>query len=188
MSPELLDPPSFGLEKSPPTKESDCYALGMVIYEVLSGKTPFAPLQTPMIMKKVLERVRPERPQGEEGRLFTDNIWRTMDQCWAHEPAERISAEEVLLGLGGELSLFSTSVAVGGDTTVDVDDQWDIASNYSGTFFGLVNSLRSRSAISVAWQAIMGPSMRYHRMTFHGTDRLVHSAQWLRTLRSLGFR
>ena len=101
---------------------------------------------------------------------------------------ERISAEEVLLGLGGELSLFSTSVAVGGDTTVDVDDQWDIASNYSGTFFGLVNSLRSRSAISVAWQAIMGPSMRYHRMTFHGTDRLVHSAQWLRTLRSLGFR
>ena len=36
MSPELLDPERFGLEYCKPTKESDCYALGMVIYEVRS--------------------------------------------------------------------------------------------------------------------------------------------------------
>lgn len=33
MSPELLDPTHFG-SKGNPTCESDCYALGMVIYEV----------------------------------------------------------------------------------------------------------------------------------------------------------
>jgi len=33
MSPELLDPAHFG-SKGNPTCESDCYALGMVIYEV----------------------------------------------------------------------------------------------------------------------------------------------------------
>jgi len=33
MSPELLDPPRFG-SNGRPTRESDCYALGMVIYEV----------------------------------------------------------------------------------------------------------------------------------------------------------
>ena len=33
MSPELLDPTYFGSEGNP-TYESDCYALGMVIYEV----------------------------------------------------------------------------------------------------------------------------------------------------------
>ena len=33
MSPELLDPPRFGSNGSP-TRESDCYALGMVIYQV----------------------------------------------------------------------------------------------------------------------------------------------------------
>ena len=33
MSPELLDPPRFGSDGCP-TRESDCYALGMVIYEV----------------------------------------------------------------------------------------------------------------------------------------------------------
>jgi len=37
MSPELLDPERFGmpeLEGDRPTRQSDCYALGMVIYEV----------------------------------------------------------------------------------------------------------------------------------------------------------
>jgi len=37
MSPELLDPERFGIpesEDSRPTRQSDCYALGMVIYEV----------------------------------------------------------------------------------------------------------------------------------------------------------
>jgi len=34
MSPELLDPGMFGLDNGRPTKQSDCYALGMVIYEV----------------------------------------------------------------------------------------------------------------------------------------------------------
>ena len=33
MSPELLDPPLFS-SNGRPTRESDCYALGMVIYEV----------------------------------------------------------------------------------------------------------------------------------------------------------
>jgi len=36
MSPELLHPEGFEIPKSEnrPTRQSDCYALGMVIYEV----------------------------------------------------------------------------------------------------------------------------------------------------------
>lgn len=34
MSPELLDPDRFGITDCRPTKQSDCYALGMVVYEV----------------------------------------------------------------------------------------------------------------------------------------------------------
>jgi len=37
MSPELMDPERFGIpgsEDNRPTRQSDCYALGMVIYEV----------------------------------------------------------------------------------------------------------------------------------------------------------
>ena len=54
MSPELIDPESFNLTESRPTKESDCYALGMVIYEVLSGQTPFAPSRGLPIILKVM--------------------------------------------------------------------------------------------------------------------------------------
>jgi len=34
MSPELLDPDRFGITEPRPTKQSDCYAFGMVMYEV----------------------------------------------------------------------------------------------------------------------------------------------------------
>ena len=37
MSPELLYPEKFGGSDGRPTKQSDCYALGMVVYEVLTG-------------------------------------------------------------------------------------------------------------------------------------------------------
>jgi len=103
MSPELLDPDRFGLEGSRPTKESDCYALGMVAYEVLSGRTPFAGDSTPNIIRTVLEGRRPERPRPEEGSLLTDAIWAVLELCWQPQPRDRTSAEVVLQALEGKL-------------------------------------------------------------------------------------
>ena len=94
MSPELLDPESFSLKKSRPTKESDCYALGMVVYEILSGRAPFAPSKAPIL--KILRGSRPERPQGAEGASFTDDIWGMLERCWKHQPGERINAKNAL--------------------------------------------------------------------------------------------
>jgi serine/threonine protein kinase len=72
MSPELFDPETFGLKDSRPTKESDYYALGMVIYEVLSGKVTIRHAYEPEIaVDKVLKGKRPyvlKRPQGEGRR------------------------------------------------------------------------------------------------------------------------
>ena len=96
MSPELLDPGRFNLTEGRRTKESDCYALGMVIYEILSGQAPFAPLRPPPVIWRVLEGLRPERPEGEVRVLFTDDIWRTLELCWKHQPDERISAKTIL--------------------------------------------------------------------------------------------
>jgi serine/threonine protein kinase len=73
MSPELLHPEEFGFEQSRPTKKSDCYALGMVILEVLSEAPPFARDKDFIVMRKVIEGERPERP---EGARFTDNLWK----------------------------------------------------------------------------------------------------------------
>jgi len=98
-SPELLDPEKFGLKESRPTDASDCYALGMVIYEVVSGQKPFASLEGLAVIRKVLYGKRPGRPRGEGGKLFTDGIWRILELCWKRRPGDRISAKTVLRGL-----------------------------------------------------------------------------------------
>ena len=96
MSPERINPERLGLKDGRPTKASDCYALGMVVYEVLSGRTPFAPWKAILVAQKVLEGERPRRPEGEGGALFTDSIWGMLELCWKYQPDERISAKAVL--------------------------------------------------------------------------------------------
>ena len=133
MSPELLDPESFNLKKIRPTKGSDCYALGMVIYEVLSGRTPFAPHTAPVVIRKVLEGERPGRPQGDEGTLFTDAIWGILELCWKHQPGDRTGAKAILSCLGGNSTLRrSSSPSVDGDVETDVEDYSDDTGSNSG--------------------------------------------------------
>lgn len=94
MSPERLDPDQFGVKDSRPTKESDCYALGMVILEVLSGKAPFVQDNNDLVvMQKVLKGEYPERPQGVS---FVDVLWETLQACWSPQPNDRPTAEAVL--------------------------------------------------------------------------------------------
>ena len=83
MSPELLVLDRVGLKNCRPTKQSDCYALGMVIYEVLSGQVPFAPFGRYVVIRKVMEGEHPQRPGGAEGERFTADLWRMLDRCWA---------------------------------------------------------------------------------------------------------
>jgi len=96
MSPELFDPE---IQDHRPTKCSDCYALGMVIYEVLSGHIPFERFPTWVISGKVFRGDRPERPQGANGVWFTDEVWEVLGFCWTPQPENRPSIGDVLLCL-----------------------------------------------------------------------------------------
>ena len=96
MSPEILDPDLFGFKDSRPTKESDCYALGMVVLEVLSGRPPFTPDKDFIVIRKVIDGERPGRPEGPEGAWFTDDLWRMLELCWEVRPNSRPSIEAVL--------------------------------------------------------------------------------------------
>ena len=134
MSPELLDPERFGLKKSQPTKESDYYALGMLIYEVLSGQTPFGSYNPPAVILMVLTGERPERPQGEEGKLFTEAIWQVLQLCWKQKPAERMNAKTVLSRLGGTPSSSRPSQGMDGIVETDTDEESDATAGDPGTF------------------------------------------------------
>jgi len=93
MSPELFNSEA-GDQR--PTKSSDCYALGMVVYEVLSGHVPFYQYKGWAISSKVSKGDRPERPQGVEGTWFTDAVWSALECCWTPQPENRPSIEDVL--------------------------------------------------------------------------------------------
>jgi len=96
MSPELFDPERFGVEDSRRTKSSDCYALGMVVYEVLSGQVPFLRCNKYVAIGKVLKGERPGRPQGAEKKWFIDDVWSMLGRCWEPKPGDRPSIEGVL--------------------------------------------------------------------------------------------
>ena len=106
MSPELLDPGQFGLKDNCPTKESDCYALGMVIYEVLSGQAPLSQHKGAIvIILKVVAGERPERPGGTQAMWFTDSLWGMLERCWKPQPRDRPSLKTLLQCLEGETRL-----------------------------------------------------------------------------------
>jgi len=91
MGPELIDPERFRLKDNRPTKYSDCYALGMVIYEAISGNLPFHQHGDLTVFTKVLAGERPIRGAG-----FTDGLWKMLKLCWTPRPNSRPSIEYVL--------------------------------------------------------------------------------------------
>ena len=122
MSPELLYPRKFGLEEPRPTKESDCYALGITIYEVLRREVQFGASELPVFMAIILREMRPMRPRGKEGEPFTDDIWDILELCLKEQPRDRISASAVLLRLEKHPPLPMPSSDVGGDAESGSDD------------------------------------------------------------------
>jgi hypothetical protein len=105
MSPELLCPENFGLKDSRPTKSSDCYALGMVIYEVLSGQLPLSHYVGYTVVVKVLEGQRPRWPQGVGG-MYAD-VQEVLECCWKPNPEDRPKIEDVLLCLEGASRIWT---------------------------------------------------------------------------------
>lgn len=91
MSPELVEPQKFGFEKSRRTTSSDCYALGMVIYETISGNLPFHEHAELTVCMKVVAGERPIRVAG-----FPRRLWKMLEWCWMPHPDKRPNIEDVL--------------------------------------------------------------------------------------------
>ena len=134
MSPELLASDQSGPKSDRPTKQSDCYAFGMVIYEVLSGRVPFSKLKHYIVIRKVMDGERPERPKGAEGAWFADELWRMVTRCWATQPESRPSVVEVLECLERVRRDSGPPSRADGDLEMDEDDRWNLTSNSSRQF------------------------------------------------------
>lgn len=101
MSPELLNPVMFGLKDSRPTKGSDIYALGMVVYEILSRQAPFPRCMDAVVILKVMSGECPVRPEGAQGAWFRDGLWEILELCWKPRRDDRPSLNVLLQYLEG---------------------------------------------------------------------------------------
>ena len=111
MSPELLFPLRIGSDGCP-TRESDCYALAMVIYEVswvhslrwlltyqsqvLTGLQPFHHMFAYTVVSAVLRGERPEKPLDAESLGFSDALWELIELCWSESISVRPTAQMLL--------------------------------------------------------------------------------------------
>ena len=128
MSPELLDSEMFGGDGRP-TRSSDCYALGMTVYEVLTGKMPFSQYKSQYAaVRRVLGGKRPERPQEAVGEWFTDDVWGILGRCWEVGPNDRPSIEDVLQHLDeAKISWMPLPLPVEGGPHQSDSSSWTIS-------------------------------------------------------------
>ena len=78
MAPELLDSNTF-------TEETDVYAYGMIVFEVLTGENPWRGLNQMQIMMQVC--IKKERPTIDVDAPA--DLAALMRRCWDHEPDAR---------------------------------------------------------------------------------------------------
>ena len=126
MSPELLHPEQFGYDNNRPTKESDCYALGMVIYEVLTGQPPFPSKMDHIVARKVTDGERPERPEGVRGTWFTDDLWEMLGLCWSTDVQSRPSIGAVRESLECVSSTWKPLPPQGNEGVENHEHDWDL--------------------------------------------------------------
>ena len=106
--------------------ESDCYALGMVIYEVLSGKVPFATSVNVMVSRRVLEGDRPERPEGVQGLWFTNDLWGMLNLCWAAQSKSRPGIGVAFECLEQISATWKPPARQADEDPEEDEDEWDL--------------------------------------------------------------
>ena len=101
MAPELMAD-SDNMGESVYTTKTDVYAFGMVLYETLTWKAPFAVDGRGWeIVNKVARGERPSLPKrlpcapGEDAFAGLPEFLELMKKCWAQDPAERPEFEQI---------------------------------------------------------------------------------------------
>ena len=91
-APELLLP----LDPPPPTIASDCYALGCLLWEVLTCQQLWSGVSEPQVRALMLRRLKP--PISE---FFAPHVRALLQECWSEVPAERPTPAEILYRIAG---------------------------------------------------------------------------------------
>jgi serine/threonine protein kinase, bacterial len=89
-TPHYMAPEAIGGEDATPA--ADVYALGIVLYELISGRTPYAGEPLAVLRRHVDES--PRRPAG-----MADDAWHVIESCLDKDPARRPAAADLVTTL-----------------------------------------------------------------------------------------
>ena len=99
------------MDEIPYTEETDVYAFGMTILEVMTGKLPYNHRRyDTVVMLDVIRGTRPNRPLDSS---MPDDVWRIITACWEMDPEKRPSA--ALVESWMDLARYSTSHIINRD-------------------------------------------------------------------------
>lgn len=146
MAPELLLPEKFGIKKAVPSKEADIYALGMTVYQVLTGNWPFFPRREGEVVHAVILGERPPKPGNAEEIGMTEDLWHLMEACWRENRKVRPAIAEVLskfYDITGEGKTIDSTVG-----------EFSVLGLNTGNRSSIVSHTSSSTAVSCEWSRL----------------------------------
>ncbi|QRV85333.1 Tyrosine kinase catalytic domain protein [Ceratobasidium sp. AG-Ba] len=80
------------IEGGPQTMQSDVYALGMTILEIVTGEIPYSNVKVEAaVLYKILRGELPPRPNNQHlsSNSAGDKLWSLIAVCWSTKPSDR---------------------------------------------------------------------------------------------------
>ncbi|CUA78421.1 hypothetical protein RSOLAG22IIIB_13127 [Rhizoctonia solani] len=89
--------PEIFIHKAGHSVETDIYALGMTILEIITGELPYGEISNLDVLACLVNKVAPERPtkQIPFGSGKGDTLWSMLLKCWGPAPEDRPPATEI---------------------------------------------------------------------------------------------
>ncbi|EJC99187.1 uncharacterized protein FOMMEDRAFT_160759 [Fomitiporia mediterranea MF3/22] len=130
------------------TKQTDVWAFGMTVYEILARGLPYAHLRSDaLVVRAITEHILPSCPPGyDDWHPFLQHAWTICAKCWISPPERRITMEGVTNDLRSIKHTNVINNATTGDLSQTQSNQQGSEPAYAGMQITFVDSDSSSSA------------------------------------------
>jgi len=71
--------------------------VSLMFLQISTGVHPFVEIGSdPFVVVTVMSGIRPSRPPEQEDSTMSDGLWGVVQDCWKHEPSDRLTMAQVI--------------------------------------------------------------------------------------------